>query len=246
MTSSKLKLNEEKTEIIAIGRKNAIDSLGASTVNIAGTQIDVVSAGSVRSLGVLFDSSLSMNVTALCKSIHFHLRNIGKIRHLIDTDTAKLLINSFVASRLDYCNSFLAEVPRCQVNRLQKLQNKAARIVSRTKPTCHITPVLRELHWLPVEFRIKFKVLCFAYGCKTGTAPPYITELVKEYQPVRTLRSSSHENLEVPKVHTLLGHRAFSYNAPKLWNSLPIEIKGANSLCGFKRALKTHFFKVCF
>ena len=248
MTSDKLKSNEDKTEIRAICRKGALKKLHATTINIAGSDVDIVSAGSIRSLGVLFDPSLSMNehVTSICKSVHFHLRNIGMIRHLIDKDTAKLLVNSFITSRIDYCNSFLAEIPKCQLNRLQKLQNKAARIVTRSKLSEHITPILGDLHWLPVEYRVKFKILCFTYNCRYGTAPPYLTELLNYYKPVRSLRSSTHDNYAIPRVHSVFGQRAFSYNAPKLWNALPSNIKKSESLSGFKRALKTHFYQLCF
>ena len=123
---------------------------------------------------------MSDHVTHTCKSLHLQLRNIGKIRDLLDTDTAKLLINSFFTSRLDYCNSLLAEIPSYQIARLQRLQNKAARIITRTKLSDHITPVLQKLHWLPVEYRIKFKTLCFMFKCRSNISPPYLQELVHD------------------------------------------------------------------
>ena len=248
MTKNKLKLNEDKTEIIAVGSKFSLKHLKATTVDIAGSQIDIVTAGSIRSLGVFFDSSFTMKsqITNICKSIHFQLRNISKIRDTIDTDTTKLLVNSFITSRLDYCNSLLSGITSSQVNRLQKMQNRAARIVSRTKPSEHITPVLKDLHWLPVNYRIKFKILCFAYKCRTGTAPPYISELLVEHQPARTLRSASSENFKIPKTRTHTGSQAFSYTAPKLWNDLPLHIKLSASFGGFKKALKTYFYQQCF
>ena len=129
---------------------------------------------------------------------------------------------------------------------ITKASNKAAGIITRTKPTEHITPVLKDLHWLPVEYRIKFKILCFAYNCKNGAAPEYISELLENYQPSRHLRSSSADNLTIPNIKSSFGSKAFSYNAPKLWNDLPLAIKKSRSIGEFKSALKTYFFCLCY
>ena len=248
MSSNKLKLNGDKTEVMIIGPKVAKSKINVDKIEIDCSQIDIITSGSVRNLGVILDSELSMNdqVTQLCKSAHFHLRNISKIRHLLDTDSTKLLINSFFTSRLDYCNSLLTGIPSYQIARLQKLQNKAARIITRTKLTEHIQPVLKRLHWLPVEYRINFKVLCFVYKCKSGTAPAYIQELIHAHNPTRPLRSSSLSNYIVPRSRSGFAARSFSSCGPSLWNSLPQTIRTASSFSAFKRSLKTHLFTLAF
>ena len=134
----------------------------------------------------------------------------------------------------------------CQFARLQKMQNKAARLITRTPALEHIKPILKDLHWLPVESRIKYKTLLFMYKCMHNKAPPYISSLLHDYNPVRTLRSSSEQNLIVPKIKSKYGSRAFSANAPKPWNSLPLQIKQAKSVCGFRKMLKTFLFNKSF
>ena len=142
----------------------------------------------------------------------------------------------------DYRNSLLSGVPSYQIARLQKLQNRSARLITRSKPTDHITPVLRTLHWLPIEKRIHFKILCFVFKTRVGRAPAYIDELLEEYRPVRALRSQSLCNYVVPNIKSKNGMKSFVYAAPGLWNSLPLTVKTSTSFTEFKRRLKTHMF----
>ena len=131
-------------------------------------------------------------------------------------------------------------------NRLQKVQNQAARIVTLTKKRDHISPVLESLHWLPVEERINFKVLCHAYNVKHDHAPEYLCNILKPYVPQRSLRSSDKNNFIVPRSNLLLGERAFSVYAAKKWNMLDGQLKSLTSIESFKRHLKTHLFKMAF
>ena len=126
------------------------------------------------------------------------------------------------------------------------MQNKAARIVSKIMRFDHIQPVLRELHWLPVEFRIKFKTLCFMYKCNNNISPTYLQDILHEYEPPRTLRSASQNNYSIPTYTTNTGYRAFSINGPTLWNTLPTDIKHSTTFSQFKSRLKTHLFKRAF
>ena len=131
--------------------------------------------------------------------------------------------------------------------KLQRVQNNAARVITLTKKYDHITPVLKELHWLPVRKIIEFKILLLAYKCLHGTAPSYLREMLKEYVPPRTLRSTSKNLLcELRTNMKTYGDRSFSACAPKLWNQLPNNIRAAGSVAIFKRQLKTHLFKDVF
>ena len=166
-----------------------------------------------------------------------------KIREYLTSEAATNLIHAFVSSRLDYGNSLLAGLPDTEISKLQKVQNTAARILTRTKKYDSISPVLKELHWLKVKERIDFKILMLTYKCLHDLAPPYLTELLEVYIPARQLRSESDLRLKVPKTRLKsYGDRAFSYIAPVLWNSLPLSIKTASSLTIFKSKLKNHFF----
>lgn len=141
----------------------------------------------------------------------------------------------------------LAGVSKATLNKLQLVQNAAARILSGNRTGDHITPVLESLHWLPIRFRVDFKILMLTYKALHGLTPLYITELLTPYTPVRDLRSSEAGLLIVPNTRLKsMGDRAFSANAPKLWNSLPVEIRQAESLSVFKSSLKTYLFRVAF
>ncbi len=129
---------------------------------------------------------------------------------------------------------------------VQLIQNTAARILTRTRTSEHITPVLRSLHWLPVTFRIDFKVLLLVYKSLNGLGPKYMSDMLTEYKPNRPLRSLGSSQLEIPRVHTKQGESAFSYYAARSWNQLPEEIRYAKTLATFKSSLKTHLFSCAF
>ena len=124
------------------------------------------------------------------------------------------------------------------------VQNNAARLVARKKRRDRITPIMEQLHWLPVASRIRFKVCLLAFKAINGKAPPYIADMLSRYEPTRTLRSAS-RNLLVPKMPKLktVGGRAFSVMAPQYWNKLPDHLRSCRTVEGFKSGLKTHLFR---
>ena len=122
------------------------------------------------------DQSLCMvsHVNAVCQSSFFHLCNIGFIRKYLTYDAAKIIIHAFVVSKLDYCNSLLYSLSSYLFRKLQHVQFSTARLVNRCPRFCHITPVLRDLHWLPVSFRIEFKIMLITYKVLHDRTPIYI------------------------------------------------------------------------
>ena len=202
----------------------------------------------IRNLGVYFDSELTMqsHITKVIQCCNFHLKSISKIRLMLDTETTKLLVCSLILSRIDYCNALLAGCPNYVIDRLQKIQNKAARLVTLTKTREHITPVLCSLHWLPVKYRIDFKILCYAFKCLNNLSPVYLNELVEMYQPCRTLRSSSALLMKECMHSSNFSLKAFQNIAPSLWNPLSTKCKTSSNFYAFRKCLKTELFSRAF
>ena len=185
------------------------------------------------------------HVSGVCRNAYYYIHNIFRIRPYINKATADVLVRALVTSRLDYCNALLGGISKQCLSRLQRVQNMAARVIVGAHKYHHITPVLKELHWLPVSKRIDYKILVLAYKALHGQAPTYLTELLMWYQPSRSLRSDGQQLLFVPKTRLkTFGDKAFSIQAPKLWNSLPAYLRSAPTLTSFKSNLKTHFFKL--
>ena len=186
---------------------------------------------------------MSEQVTAICKSTHYHLRNIGRIRKCISYEACEKLIHALVTSRLDCGNGNLYDLPDFQNYRLQRILHVAARILTLSFPSYSITPILIELHWLPIKKRIEYKILLLTFKATHNLAPQYISDLLQPYPTPRPLRSSEENFLAIPQSRTkTYGDRAFSVAAPKLWNGLPENLRNINELGHFKQQLKTHLF----
>ena len=173
----------------------------------------------------------------------FHLRNLKHIRSYFTKSSFKTVIQAFITSRVDYCNSLYSGLPDNTLRPLETAHHFAARILLQRSKFCRIKPVLKELHWLPVRSRIEFKVLLFTYKALNNLAPSYLTSLLSYKSHPRNLRSSKSKTLSRPKsLKIKMGDRAFSVFAPTKWNELPEEIKNAPTLAIFKKRLKTHLF----
>ena len=237
-----MKLNQDKTEIILFGSDFNIRKQPTATLRIGDHAI--LSQSEVRNLGAIFDSTLSMDKFVLnkCKNAMFYLRAIYRIRKSLDVDSTKTIVNAMVTSRIDFANSLLTGISQKTLSRLLKVQNCAARLITGSRKSSSITPVLKDLHWLPVALRIKYKVLVICFNCIQKTAPIYLCDLVKLYRPSRNLRSCDMFLLEIPKTKSKHGLKSFSVVAPTLWNALPLYLRNIKSLVQFRKALKTHLF----
>jgi len=183
-------------------------------------------------------------VKKICSEANYHLRNISKIRKYLTQDSAEILVHAFIGSKLDYCNSILYGIPKKLICKLQRIQNTAARIVTLTRKYDSITPIMFKLHWLPVQFRIIFKLLLIVYKALNDKTPSYVSSMLSLRKFSRSLRISDQELLTEPmaKLRTY-GDRAFSTAAPRLWNKLPLSIRKSASEDIFKKNLKTYLFK---
>ncbi|XP_029580532.1 uncharacterized protein LOC115169183 [Salmo trutta] len=189
----------------------------------------------------------SFHWSLVTRSCRFMLYNIRRVQPCLTQEAAQVLIQALVLSRLDYCNSLLAGLPACAIKPLQLIQNAAARLVFNLPKFSHVTPLLRSLHWLPVEARIRYKTMVLAYGAVRGTAPPYLQALIRPYTQTRALRSSTSGLLaSLPlRKHSSRSAQSklFAALAPLWWNKLPHDARTAESITTFRRHLKPHLFK---
>ena len=140
------------------------------------------------------------------------------------------------------------KLPQYQYDRLQKVLNAAARVTCLIPKFTHITPVLRELHWLPVKFRVEFKIALLVFKTLNGLASQYLSELLVVKPRTRySLRSDSETLLVIPKVtRKTSGDRAFFHAGPTVWNALPSSLRNCRNIDSFKVQLKTNLFKKAF
>ena len=209
----------------------------------------IVPSDVVRNIGAFFNQNLNTQhpVKQLCRKASFQLRNIGRMRHLLNAKTAETLVHAYVTSRLDRGNVLLHGVPEALLRQLQSVQNTAAHNVTRVGKQAHSKDLLEQLHWLPVSFRVGYKIILLTFRALRGLAPVYLSQLLTVYSPTRTLRSHSQLLLHQPKSRLkTYGDRAFSYAAPRLWNVLLRDLRGVNCLDDFKINLKTYLFKKAF
>ena len=180
---------------------------------------------------MLFD----VHVSDMCRSSLNQLRNLSKITKYLTQESRDIAVHVFITSKLVYRNSFLYDCRKVQLKKLQYCQNTAARIVTQTRKFDHITPVLFDLHWLPVSYRIVFKILLLVFKSLNNLSPSYLADRLSHQSHSRPLRSASEQLLEQLRSFTkTYGHKAFSVCAPKLRKS--------PSLTGFKKGLKTYLF----
>mgnify|MGYP003535998733 FL=1 len=239
-----LKLNPSKFELIFFNNTRStitFPSLRLSSIDSFSLDPSPV----IRSLGFLFESNLSLThqISSVTKSCFFHLRRIKQLLPFLDDPTLQLLVSSLVLSRIDYCNSLYYGLPESTLYPLTKAFNSAARLVSRTSMFCRISPFLVKLHWLPLKYRIIFKICLLMFKIINTPSPSYLTNLISA--PKRAnLRSSSNRIYLNPIKHTF-AKRSFSFCGPYLWSRLPSSLSTLGSLTAFRRDLKTHLFR-CF
>ena len=247
MTDNFLKVNGDKTELLVI-HKPSLANLVPNSLTIIDEAVSPSTP--VRDLGVMIDHNLSMadQVKNICQKSFYQLHRIRQIRKFITEDAARQLVHANVMSYIDYCNALLIGSPSYLIGRLQRVQNCAARLVKSADRHSRSLPLLKELHWLPVYFRIMFKVNVITFKALRGTAPSYISSLIQPYVPTQySLRSSQQHLLVVPKFSLkTYGYRTFAHQAPVLWNALPLKIRTEQSLPVFKKLLKTHYFTIAF
>ena len=244
-----LKLNEAKTEFMYFGWPSQLGKCAVSTIDINGENI--ARSEVTKYLEAHLDSALNFkkHIKTKCKAAMFNLQRIRAARKYLTRPACNKLIVSLVISHLDYANGLLGGLPKSTIDQLQRVQNIAAKIVLGKGKYDSSTRCLGELHWLPIQHRIEFKIITLVYKALHGLAPQYLTNLLtRKIQRREGLHSNDKTSqLEIP--HTTrktFAARAFSVLGPELWNQLPSDIQYINSYTTFKKTLKTFLYRKAF
>ena len=226
MRQNFLKLNDEKNRVSSIWIASGIKGFSSIYYNWWLADNSLITSTKFGCYIWLDNDSKTSYLQHCSRIIISYQKYYSRIRKYLNQSAAEQIIHAFVTSRLD---------------------NGNARVVTLSRKSCHITPILKELHWLPVSQRIVFKLMLIVQKSVNNIAPIYISELLKVYAPSRNLRSSNMSLLKEPTSKRTWGDRSFSVAAPRLWNHLPTELKCCHSISRFKSLLKTHlmsqFFK---
>jgi len=247
MCSNRLQLNPVKTEIVWFSPSHRQFQIPQVPFRVG--MATIAPSSVVRDLGIYLDSSLSMttHISKTVSNCFSTMRLIRSVRRSVSNAVLPLLVTALVLSRIDYGNATLVGLPTRQLCQLQSVLHAAARIIFSARKFDHVTPLLRELHWLRVPERITFKLASLVFRCLNGTAPVYLADSINRTDVVETrrslrLRCSSLTAVDVP----VIGDRAFPVAASRAWNSLPSFVKSASSLSTFKRYLKMYLFAVSY
>jgi len=202
----------------------------------------------MKVLGVVLDRRLSFDrhATSVARACNYHVQAIRHIRHLLMTELALTLACSLILSRLDYCNAVLHGAPASSIQKLQRAQNTAVRVVLQSARRSPSQPLLQQLHWLPVRQRINYKLAVRTYKIHHTSTPIYLSRHIQPLIVTRRLRSSAMPRVCKLTTSTNFAGHAFRCSAPAVWNSLTADIVDSCSLTTFKRKLKTFLFRHAF
>ena len=245
MSTNKLKLNPDKTEFLLIGNQRQWSKyLSMFPIELLGVKTNF--AKSAWNLEVIFDKNFTFrsHISAVCSSCFYHTWDLWHFRRHLDLDSANLLATALVSSHFDYGDSLLYGIADIDHTRLQHVQNQLACLVTRSPPFTHSLPLLCSLQWLPVRFRILFKINLLTYNTTHEKQPVYLHSMLATSLPSRSLRSNNDNSVSVHRVKTITGARAFHSCAPFLWNNLPLSVR--SSISTTSRCLSVHPFQLLY
>ncbi len=175
-----------------------------------------------QNITVIIDSELclSKHINLVVRNSFYQLRVISKLKSFLSFQELEKVIHAFITSRLDYCNSLYSGLPQSSLSRLQLVQNAAVRLLTGAKKYDHVTPILASLHWLPLHFRVQFKIVLFVFKALNNQALSYLKSLLIPVSSIRHLRSTDRALLSVPR--SRLKTKPFQ-SPPRLCNQLPLD-----------------------
>ena len=235
-----LQLSPDKSEALIVGTSNQLRVVMTSvssmpSVSMAGVDLPV--ADDMKVLGVVLDRRLTFHkhVSTMARSCNYHALAIRHIWHLLTTELAQMLACSLILSKIDYCNAVLHGAPNYIIKKLQRVQNNAARIVLQEPRRSHTTPLLKRLHWLPIQQQIDYKVAVLTFKVRSTSMPLYLWPMIKDQEHVHNLWSAT-MSLSQPSSRTTFVKRTFRCSVPAIWNLLPKTVIDSDSVTISKSA----------
>ena len=234
-----LLLNPDKSELMVIGTRTHVKAYTCEDhVDIAGTLLKV--RVNVKSLGVTFDRELSFDkhVNLVCRACNYYMWSLRHIWKYLTVDMANTIACSVVSSRLDYCNFIIYKTTIANITKLQCVQNSLARVMLQMPRRAHAHDLLAQLHWLPVSYRIEYKIALITYKALKFGQPRYLADLLIHQHQVRVTRSEGQCRLHQPMPNCQTSSRGFRYAAPSIGNLLPPDLWIKETALTFKTGLK--------
>lgn len=243
-----LMLNTKKTEAVLFGTDARLRQTVMDECVPFSCSGPIAFAKSIHLMGVTLDTALVMDkhVKEVVAACSYHLQALKHIRPSLTVEVANTIAHSLVLTRMDYCNSLLYATSAKNMHSLQVVQNRAARVVLNAGRLSSATSLLRELHWLPVNARIRHKIGALTYKALSIGQPSYLADLIVRRSQGSSLRSGDHDLLLVPPRPKRCAEPSFTFSAPEVWNSIPDETKNVNSYKTFCGRLKTALFSEFF
>ena len=250
--SNSMKMNDSKTELMEF--YSPYTPFSPKTCYTIDEDCSINPADKAKNLGFWFDQHLNLDsqIKNVSKTCHENLRNLGRIGSKLSKGLKIQLVNAYIHSVIDNCNGTYFAISNLQLRKLQQIQNTAAKFIFNLRGKERfqsMSPFLKELHFLPVVYRIRFKIALMAFKCINNLAPTYLSSLLSLRQTKsHSVRADNDvfklSHPPIPRCKKTQG--AFCYSAPRVWNSLPFNLRCMTDVQAFKSALKTHLFKCAF
>ena len=242
LISNKLTLNTSKTEFMLIGSRQKLSTL-SNPLELSINNVPIEHVSSVKSLGIFIDENLrwQTHIDKLSKKVASGIGAIKRIRPFVPPPTLHYIYNSLIQSHFDYCNLVWGNCGKTLFDRLQKLQNRAARVLTFSSYDADANRLIRQLDWKDLSTQFQIQKSIMVYKSLNGLVPEYLSsKFVKRNETRYSLRDSVNK-LFVPFPRTNFMKNSFTYSGAVLWNSLPCHVREAESLSQFKRLVNVHF-----
>ena len=242
-----LLINPDKTKLLFLGTRQMLSELQEDPRVTFLSKI-LKPTDSAKDLGVFLDPNLTYDhhISRVVSSCLSKLCQINRVKKSFDKTTLELLIMALVFNKMLYCSSVWANTSLQNVNRLHSIQNFACKIVTNTRKFDHVTPLLRELNWLPVKEQLLYRDTVLAYKCQNGLAPQYLMDKFSKRSSIHNRYTRARDSLQIPLFRTKAGQRSFVFRGTNIWNNLDDDLKKCTSLTSFKRALRDSLLRQTF